>query len=498
VTFSPAAGGTLAASLHVARNTTDADPLDVMLAGTGLIVTDGGNTKWSEQSSITHDGSTAARSGSINHSQESWMQTTVTGPGTLTFWWKVSSQANADYLEFYRDGSLLNRISGEVDWKLCAQSIPAGSHTVRWRYMKNATITSGQDAGWLDDVAFLPASFVPVVDTGSATGITASAATLNAVVNPNGAATTAQFQFGLSTDYGNTANVTLSPNTGYTTVATSVSLSRLRAGTTYHYRLVATNASGTSLGADGIFATEASSGPFRFTMNDGAVTISGYTGPGGAVSIPSTINGLPVTSIGSNAFLSSTVLTNVTIPASVTNIGASAFSFCSNLVRASFVGNAPTVGTSAFANVASGFTVYYFNGAIGFTSPSWNGYTTASMGASSPVTSWLLTNGLSHSEDLQGDSNGDGVSLLMAYALDLDPKQNLSGSIPEPVIEAGQMSLDFHAASAGVTYSVETSTDLLNWTTEGVVISAPDANQVRTATVDLAGAHRYMRLVVVH
>ncbi len=406
VTFSPTAGGIRAASLHVARSASDANPFDVMLTGTGLSVTDGGAAPWTEQSTITHGGSAASRSGSITHSQESWIQTTVTGPGTLTFWWKVSSQSSADYLELYRDGNLQNRISGEVDWNLYAQNIPAGSHTVKWRYMKNATTTSGQDAGWVDDVVFLPASFAPVVDTGSATGITVSTATLNAVVNPNGTATTAQFQYGPSKDYGRVKSVTLSPNTGSTTVATSVNLSGLPPGWTYHYRLVATNASGTSLGADGTFATEASSGPFKFTMNDGAATISGYTGPGGAVSIPATINGSPVTGIGANAFQNKTTVTSVVIPDSVTNIGSSAFYGCSGLSTAGFLGNAPAMGTSVFGSTASGFTVNYFDGAVGFSRPTWNGYPSAIMGAA--VTNPTFANVTDAAATLGGTVTSDG------------------------------------------------------------------------------------------
>ena len=64
---------------------------------------------------------------------------------------------------------------------------------------------------------------------------------------------------------------------------------------------------------------------FTYTTNNGTITITGYTGPGGAVTIPSTINGLPVTSIGDWAFGDCTSLTSVTIPNSVTSIGTDAF-----------------------------------------------------------------------------------------------------------------------------------------------------------------------------
>lgn len=57
---------------------------------------------------------------------------------------------------------------------------------------------------------------------------------------------------------------------------------------------------------------------FQYTIHSGEVTITGYGGPGGEVTIPSTINSLPVTRIGPNAFSSHTGLTSVTIPNSVT------------------------------------------------------------------------------------------------------------------------------------------------------------------------------------
>ena len=60
---------------------------------------------------------------------------------------------------------------------------------------------------------------------------------------------------------------------------------------------------------------------FTYTNNNGTLTITGYDGPAGAVSIPAAVNGLPVTSIGDKAFGSCTNLTNVTIPASITSIG---------------------------------------------------------------------------------------------------------------------------------------------------------------------------------
>ncbi len=73
--------------------------------------------------------------------------------------------------------------------------------------------------------------------------------------------------------------------------------------------------------------------PLTYTTNSGAITITGYTGSGGAVVIPALINGHPVTTIGGNAFYFCTSLTSVTIPNSVTNIGSSAFYYCTGLTN---------------------------------------------------------------------------------------------------------------------------------------------------------------------
>ena len=97
---------------------------------------------------------------------------------------------------------------------------------------------------------------------------------------------------------------------------------------------------------------------YTYTTNNGAVTISKYTGPGGTAAIPSTINGLPVTSIGTNAFQNCTDLSSVTIPASVTSIGDLAFCSCTNLTAVYFQGNAPSLGSDMFDG-DSNVTVYY-------------------------------------------------------------------------------------------------------------------------------------------
>ena len=87
---------------------------------------------------------------------------------------------------------------------------------------------------------------------------------------------------------------------------------------------------------------------FTFTTNNGAITITGYTGPGGAVTIPSTLSGWPVTSVGTNVFQNNSGLTSITIPNGVTNIGDFAFNFCVNLNSAAIPNSIAKIGKLAF------------------------------------------------------------------------------------------------------------------------------------------------------
>jgi len=104
------------------------------------------------------------------------------------------------------------------------------------------------------DTSFTTAALPPVALTQAATGITSSSATLNASINPGGAATSCYFQYGLTTNYGNfTATNALSA--GSNPLAVSSAISGMPPGTLYHFRIVALNSVGTSIGADAQFAT---------------------------------------------------------------------------------------------------------------------------------------------------------------------------------------------------------------------------------------------------
>jgi subtilisin family serine protease len=130
-------------------------PLPEAVDNTSLSwVTFGVQGGWMGQMSTSHTGGDAAQSKDAADSQNGSMQTSVLGPGTLTFWWKVSSESGNDPLTLYVDGVSQSSISGEVDWQQVNLPLAAGLHVIRWTFSKNASISTGSDCGWVDDVQF--------------------------------------------------------------------------------------------------------------------------------------------------------------------------------------------------------------------------------------------------------------------------------------------------------------------------------------------------------
>jgi subtilisin family serine protease len=145
----PDAGQIVLGLLPLAASATLAEALD----DPALVWTSAGQAPWIGQNCVTYDGTDAARSGALEANGQSWLETVVPGPGTLTFRWKVSSEGGYDYLRFSINATEQARISGEVNWQQKTYALEPGIHTLRWVYTKDYMVSSGQDAGWLDDVA---------------------------------------------------------------------------------------------------------------------------------------------------------------------------------------------------------------------------------------------------------------------------------------------------------------------------------------------------------
>jgi BspA type Leucine rich repeat region (6 copies)/Immunoglobulin I-set domain/Divergent InlB B-repeat domain len=134
------------------------------------------------------------------------------------------------------------------------------------------------------------------------------------------------------------------------------------AGNNYWFNTRATNS----------FNAVEQNNPYSYTVNadNVSVTITGYSGPGGAVSLPATLHGLTVTGIGIGAFAAGESVTSVTIPATVSNIGDQAFANCDSLTNVYFEGGVPSLGGS-IVFLGDPATVYYLPGPNSPVTGSW-------------------------------------------------------------------------------------------------------------------------------
>jgi hypothetical protein len=144
-----------------------------------LVFNTAGNANWAGENPVSYYGGDAAQSGAIGNNMQTYISATVNGPGTLSFYWKVSSQPSSDTLSLYVDGVNVQSISGEVDWTQVNYTLTAGSHSVRWEYAKDGSGSAGQDTAWLDKVvyAFMTATPTPF-ETPSATPTNSPTATV--------------------------------------------------------------------------------------------------------------------------------------------------------------------------------------------------------------------------------------------------------------------------------------------------------------------------------
>ncbi len=243
-----------------------------------------------------------------------------------------------------------------------------------------------------------------------------------------------------------------------------------------------------------------------------------------SISLPNTIK-----TINRGAFTHCTSLESVAIPNQVEVLGEGVFTNCSNLhtvvfpatlgqlqnggtvsiqflfprcpklKNILFLGDAvptfPTFDSTHHPNAR----VYFLEGNSGFTNPTWRGFPTEMIPSQQATTAaWLLANQLALGTDLNQDLNNDGYPLLMSYALDLDPHQNLASVMPHTTMTDQSLSLQFSSTSPGITYTVEQSEDLKTWTSTGITTSDPNAFGITTATLptDPNGQQKFLRLSV--
>jgi hypothetical protein len=189
-----------------------------------------------------------------------------------------------------------------------------------------------------------------------------------------------------------------------------------------------------------------------YTVGNGSVCIVSFLGSNALLSIPGTLDGLPVTAIGGGAFWGCSSLTSVTIPDSVTSIGdyafiscanltsvmilgsvmsigQQAFGYCNNLTSAYFVGDAPGAISTAFSVPWSEdhLTAYYLPGTTG-----WKNFTT---NTGVPTALWTLPYPLvlSGSSGVQANQFGFTISWATNVPVVVEASTDLSDPVWTPI-----------------------------------------------------------------
>ena len=113
---------------------------------------------WTVQTSEVFSGTYAAKSGAIssNGSTTLSLPVVISTAGNISFYYKVSSESNYDWLRFYIDGVQQAQWSGLAGWSAATYPVPSGPHTFSWTYSKDGWVNSGSDCAWLDHIIFPP------------------------------------------------------------------------------------------------------------------------------------------------------------------------------------------------------------------------------------------------------------------------------------------------------------------------------------------------------
>lgn len=117
-----------------------------------------GTSPWTITNQGAQQGQYCMRSGQITHNQFSTAKVTlnVISDGNISFYFKVSSEANYDFLVFSIDNTPVGSWSGNVGWTQVSFPVTAGERTFSWRYEKDYSISTGSDCAWVDFIVFPP------------------------------------------------------------------------------------------------------------------------------------------------------------------------------------------------------------------------------------------------------------------------------------------------------------------------------------------------------
>ncbi|MBI9030597.1 carboxypeptidase regulatory-like domain-containing protein [bacterium] len=111
------------------------------------------SSEWNRSNDQAYDGIYSLKSGSIGNNSSSGVQVELNNESSvISFYYKVSSEEDYDFLHFYINDNLIDSWSGEVDWTYAEYQVNSGSNTFKWVYEKDGYVQNGSDCAWIDYV----------------------------------------------------------------------------------------------------------------------------------------------------------------------------------------------------------------------------------------------------------------------------------------------------------------------------------------------------------
>jgi len=367
-------------------------------------------------------------------------------------------------------------------------------------YHYRAKGLSGALTVYGNDMTFTSAAMPPAVVTTAATSITSAGASLNGTVNPNGVSATVNFEYGLTTAYGNNITATQSPVSGSSAINVSAPVTGLQPYTLYHCRVNATNNGGTTNGNDMTFTTgalaptvvtntatsisttnaqlngtvTALNAPTAVTFQYGLTTAYGSTVAG----VPGTVSGnTPTAVLASLSGLS--INTTYHFRCVGVNVGGTTYGLDQTLTTNCV---APVVTITGSATACSGTSGYVYSTEPGNTSYSWtvsaNGTITAGTGTNAITVTWNTAGAQTVSVNY---SNSYGCSASIPTV-----KNVTVNASPVPTITGSATVCNL---STGNVYSTQTGMTGYIWTVSaGGTVTAGAGTSAITVTWNTPGA----------
>ena len=364
-------------------------------------------------------------------------------------------------------------------------------------------VTTGGLTVYGNTVSFTTTVEPPLVTTEAATSITSSAATLNGTVNANGGTATVEFEWGLTTTYGNTVTAIQSPVTGNEVILVSAGISGLTPNTIYNFRVKATNEGGTTYGNNLTFTTAAAP-PIAVTnaatnitantatlngmvtANNSNTTVTFEWGPtiayGNTIdATPNTVTGLSPTAVSANLTGLNPGITYHYRVKAVNVAGTSYGNDTTFLTGCPMPGAAgPITGPINVCQSSTGnvYTVAAITNATGYVWTVPSGATITAGANTNTITVSYGASAISGNVSVYGtNSCGNGASSSLAVTVNPRPIPTISG--PATVC----------AGTTGNIYTTEAGMSNYTWTVSaGGTITAGQGTNSLTVTWNTAGA----------